>query len=461
MAITYVGGATGQAGNGAAITVDLTALTGGSNSAPSAGDIVLVVHAAARAYDTPAALTLSTSGYSAIASGLYAEDSGAATLFTFYKVMGSTPDTSLVTNGTGVTTNSMTCCVHVWRGFNSSNIFDVTTTTATGANTNRPTPPAITPTTSGSVIVCLATSGGGGDQTLTNTDLSNFRNISRSDTYNGRSGIGSYAWSSGTFTPAKWSTSVSEVNTAAWCAVTLALRPAPVAPTVTTQDVSSIAATTATGNGTVTSDGGATITERGVCWNTSTGPTTANSKATSAGTTGAFTASMTSLSAGTLYYVRAYAINSIGTSYGSEVTFTTLTTPTVTTQDVTDVTSSGFTGNGNITATGGVNATRRGFCYKVGVSGDPTTADSVAYDDGSYGTGAYTKAVTGLSSNTGYRVRAYAVNSVGTSYGSTVQATTLAAAPANLKTYNTNLAANIKSINTNLIANVKSLNTNT
>jgi len=96
------------------------------------------------------------------------------------------------------------------------------------------------------------------------------------------------------------------------------------APTVTTSAVSSITSTTATGNGNVTADGGNNITERGVCWSTSTNPTTSSSKATASGTTGAFTASITGLSAGTLYYVRAYAINSVGTSYGSNVTFTTL-----------------------------------------------------------------------------------------------------------------------------------------
>lgn len=94
------------------------------------------------------------------------------------------------------------------------------------------------------------------------------------------------------------------------------------APTVTTQAVTDITSTTATGNGNVTADGGAAITERGVCWNTSTNPTTANSKATAAGTTGAFTASITGLTSSTLYYVRAYGINSVGTSYGTNVEFT-------------------------------------------------------------------------------------------------------------------------------------------
>jgi len=94
-----------------------------------------------------------------------------------------------------------------------------------------------------------------------------------------------------------------------------------VAPTVTTQAVTDITSVTATGNGNVTSDGGATITERGVCWNTTGTPTTGDNKATSAGTTGVFTAGMAVLSPSTHYFVRAYAINSIGTSYGGQVEF--------------------------------------------------------------------------------------------------------------------------------------------
>ena len=99
--------------------------------------------------------------------------------------------------------------------------------------------------------------------------------------------------------------------------------------------------------------------------------------------------------------------------------------PLVTTQAATNVLKTTATGHGTITDIGGANCTRRGFCYKVGTSGDPTTANSVAYDDGTFGTGAYTKAITGLTAGTGYRVRAYAVNSAGTGYGTTVQITTL------------------------------------
>ena len=105
-----------------------------------------------------------------------------------------------------------------------------------------------------------------------------------------------------------------------------------IAPTVSTQEVSSISIITATGNGNLTSLGIPNPTAYGICWNTTGTPTTANSKVDNgaASSSGAFTASMTGLSANTTYYVRAFATNSAGTSYGSEVSFTTYPIPTLT-----------------------------------------------------------------------------------------------------------------------------------
>jgi hypothetical protein len=97
--------------------------------------------------------------------------------------------------------------------------------------------------------------------------------------------------------------------------------------------------------------------------------------------------------------------------------------PTVTTQACTDKTVISATGNGNITSNGGGTITEKGVCYKVGTTGDPTTADSTAHDHIN-STGAYTEAMTGLSPSTNYRVRAYAINSAGTGYGTTVQLST-------------------------------------
>jgi hypothetical protein len=79
----------------------------------------------------------------------------------------------------------------------------------------------------------------------------------------------------------------------------------------------------ATSGGNVTSDGGATITERGIVWGTSANPTTANNKIVASGTTGVYSVQIRGLLGNTTYHARSYAINSVGTSYGSNVSFTT------------------------------------------------------------------------------------------------------------------------------------------
>ena len=102
------------------------------------------------------------------------------------------------------------------------------------------------------------------------------------------------------------------------------------APTVTTSAVTNVTQTSAKGHGNVTADGGTTVTERGVCWCTSHNPTTSGSHASSGTGTGSFTSSITGLTANTTYYVRAYAVNSAGTAYGEEVSFTSQQVPSYT-----------------------------------------------------------------------------------------------------------------------------------
>lgn len=96
------------------------------------------------------------------------------------------------------------------------------------------------------------------------------------------------------------------------------------APIVTTQAATNIGTTTATGNGTITSLGYPAVTAHGFCWSTSAGPTLLNNNVDikDASSTGAFTALLTNLVPGTKYYVRAFATNAEGTSYGAEQTFT-------------------------------------------------------------------------------------------------------------------------------------------
>jgi len=97
----------------------------------------------------------------------------------------------------------------------------------------------------------------------------------------------------------------------------------PSLPVIVTTSVTSITASTATSGGTVTSDGGQLITSRGLVYGTSPGSSTYS--ATTGAGIGAFSTSLTSLNTATTYYVRAFATNSIGTSYGSEFSFTTAT----------------------------------------------------------------------------------------------------------------------------------------
>lgn len=99
---------------------------------------------------------------------------------------------------------------------------------------------------------------------------------------------------------------------------------------VTTSSVSSIGLTAAVSGGEITNDGGSSIIARGVCWSTSSNPTIANSKTVNGNGSGIFTSSITGLNTGTTYYIRAYATNAIGTTYGLQYSFTTLAVPTIT-----------------------------------------------------------------------------------------------------------------------------------
>ncbi|MDP4222588.1 MAG: fibrobacter succinogenes major paralogous domain-containing protein [Bacteroidota bacterium] len=198
-------------------------------------------------------------------------------------------------------------------------------------------------------------------------------------------------------------------------------------PTVTTTAISNLTTTGATSGGNVTSDGGAEVTAKGVCWGTATKPLVTGSKTSDGTGTGSFTSTITGLTSNTLYYVRAYATNSEGTSYGNELSFTTaqVVGATLTTTAVTAITATTAASGGNITADGGAPVTARGVCWAT--TANPTTSNSKT-TDGS-GNGTFTSSITGLTAGTVYHVRAYATNSFGTAYGNDVQFTSAAVIP--------------------------------
>ena len=195
-------------------------------------------------------------------------------------------------------------------------------------------------------------------------------------------------------------------------------------PTLITTNYSNLTGASATSGGTVTTDGGSAIVARGVVWNTSENPTIANSKTTDGTGTGNFTSAITGLTAGTTYYVRAYATNSSGTGYGTQITFTTTANPAnfpvVTTTAASSITSSAASSGGNVTSDGGSPVTARGVAWST--TSGPTTANSKTVDG--TGTGTFTSAIAGLAANTVYYVRAYATNANGTAYGNQVSFTT-------------------------------------
>ena len=194
-------------------------------------------------------------------------------------------------------------------------------------------------------------------------------------------------------------------------------------PTVTTFNVSDadISDTSAFCQGQVTDNGGATITEQGFCWNTTSNPDTSSNHIAVPIGTGVFSYSITGLTPGSTYHVRAYATNSAGTAYGEDKSFNTKALPTVTTNVVSDITDTSATCGGNVTDAGGDYVSARGVCWST--SSNPTIEDSHTSDG--VMTGVFTSALTNLLPSTTYYVRAYATNSVGTAYGEAVEFTTL------------------------------------
>jgi uncharacterized protein (TIGR02145 family) len=198
-------------------------------------------------------------------------------------------------------------------------------------------------------------------------------------------------------------------------------------PSVETASVDEIYNTSARIGGRVTDNGGAEVTDRGLYWGTATNPEKSGTRRQSGSGDGVFYEELTDLDSGVKYYVKAYAVNSAGTSYGNETFFTTqISLPTVTTSPVTEYTSTSATVGGIVTDDGGYEIALRGVFW--GIQPNPRlTGTKVEMGSGD---GAFSETFTELSRSITYYVIAFATNIKGTSYGSEISFSTEPELPA-------------------------------
>ena len=192
---------------------------------------------------------------------------------------------------------------------------------------------------------------------------------------------------------------------------------------ITTTEASAITTSSAISGGTFTNPPGNPILAKGVVWSTSQNPTVSLATKTMDGTSnGDFNSSITGLSLGSTYFVRAYVTNSLGTSYGNTITVRPASLPSVTTTALTNITlNSAVCGGGSIT-NGGSGILEKGVVWST--NPNPTTALITKTSNGTLNS-SFSSSITNLMYNTTYYVRAYVRTQIGTTYGEELVFTTL------------------------------------
>lgn len=187
--------------------------------------------------------------------------------------------------------------------------------------------------------------------------------------------------------------------------------------------VDHVTGTTATVDAMIVYEGGSPVTLRGFCIATTPSPTMANDTVICGSGAGTFTSTFDTLSLGTTYFIRAFAVNSTDTTYSNELTFTTWEYPTIVTDSAYDVLYITAAVAANVISDGGTPVLERGICWST--SPNPTLADSVMLSGS--GIGHFSCLLNEIESNETFYVRAFATNIIGTTYGNEVSFTTLKA----------------------------------
>ena len=218
----------------------------------------------------------------------------------------------------------------------------------------------------------------------------------------------------------------------------------PTPPVITTTTVSDIATNSAVSGGSITSTGGADIVSKGICWNISDNPTIDNNQTNETGGTLSFSCTMLQLLPSTTYYVRAYATNSAGTSYGNSISFKTLgDKPTPTAQNASNIQLTSATINGTVnpnlieTTVTFEYGTTTNYGSNILAQQNPLSGDSdktISVD------------LIDLNPGTNYHFRVKAENSLGINYSSDMMFTTLGSIPSATVESATNLQYNTVTI---------------
>ncbi len=461
--VTLVAPATGTSGGGTSVTITGTNLTGATavTIGGTAATNVTVVNATMITATTPAHaagtvdVAVTTTGGTGTGTNLFtyvtpptvtaisptsaSTAGGTSVTITGTNLTGATAVTIGGTAATNVTVVNATT-ITATTPAHAAGTVDVAVTTAGGTGTGTNLFTYVSPPTVTAISPTGASAAGGTAVTITGTNLTGATAVT----------IGGTAATNVTVVNATTITATTPAHATGTVdvAVTTAVGTGTGAnlftygdpPTVTTPTSTNITSTDATLGGNVTSDGGATITERGVVYAltaTNANPIiggTGVTKITAAGLTGIFTATASSLTGNSGYSFQAYAINSVGTTYSGASIFTTLppVAPTVTTPTSAGITQISAAAGGNVTSDGGAAITERGVVYSITTANnDPLIGGAgVTKVTGVGTTGVFTVNVTGLTANTGYSFKAYATNSAGTTYTAPVSTfSTLVAVP--------------------------------
>jgi hypothetical protein len=193
-------------------------------------------------------------------------------------------------------------------------------------------------------------------------------------------------------------------------------------PEVSTDKIKNVYINSCQVGGIVGYDGGKVVTERGFCWSISPNPTIQDYKVVSGKGEGPFDNFLNGLNENTTYYVKSYAINALGISYGEVLSFKTgnFSPPIVGSINVNEVTNTTANFQGEVFDNGGSGITERGFLLCPGIEELNDCQKFIIPGD----VGAYRLVVTNLKTNVQYYMRAFATNKKGTAYGAPIPFTT-------------------------------------